>query len=43
MAGNKMELISNKGGRPPKKFDDKQIAQIESLPNCARVVQNRLN
>ena len=31
MAGNKMELISNKGGRPPKKLDDKQIAQVEAL------------
>ena len=31
MVDNKMELISNKGGRPPKKLDDKQIAQVEAL------------
>ena len=26
-----MELTSNKGGRPPKKLDDKRIAQVEAL------------
>jgi len=31
MTGDKMELISNKGGRPPKTLDDEQVAQVVAL------------
>ena len=33
MGNSKMKNIKlvNTGGRPPKKFDDKQIAQVEAL------------